>query len=58
MPFLVLTDIAAGKIAQAIERRRHSYTFPWPMACLVPLLPFILGAILGRLTPPERPSSV
>jgi len=58
MPFLVPTDIAAGKIAQAIERRRRSYTFPWPMACLAHLLPFIPGAILGRLTPPERPSSV
>jgi NADP-dependent 3-hydroxy acid dehydrogenase YdfG len=58
MPFLVPTDIAAGKIARAIQRRRRSYTFPWPMACLAHLLPFIPGAILGRLTPPARPSSV
>ena len=34
MPFLVPTDIAADKIARAIQRRRRSYTFPWPMACL------------------------
>ena len=58
MPFLVPTDIAAGKIARAIQRRRRSYTFPWPMACLAHLLPFLPGAILGRLTPPGRPSSV
>ena len=58
MPFLVPTDIAAGKIARAIQRRQRSYTFPWPMACLAHLLPFIPGAILGRLTPPGRPSSV
>ena len=37
MPFLVPTDIAAGKIARAIRRRRRSYTFPWPMACLAHL---------------------
>jgi short-subunit dehydrogenase len=58
MPFLVPTDIAAAKIAQAIQRRRRSYTFPWPMACLAHLLPFIPGVILRRLTPPGRPSSV
>jgi NADP-dependent 3-hydroxy acid dehydrogenase YdfG len=55
MPFLVPTDVAAGKIARAIRRRRRSYTFPWPMACLAHLLPLIPGAILGRLTPPGEP---
>ena len=58
MPFLVPTDVAAGKIARAIQRRRRSYTFPWPMACLAHLLPFIPGAILGRLTPPGQPPIV
>ncbi len=58
MPFLVPTDIAAGKIARAIQRRRRNYTFPWPMACLAHLLPFIPGTILGRLTPPGTPSSL
>jgi NADP-dependent 3-hydroxy acid dehydrogenase YdfG len=49
MPFLLPTEVAAGKIARAIERRRRSYTFPWPMALAARLLPFIPGAILGRL---------
>jgi len=54
MPFLLPTMVAAGKIARAIQRQRHSYTFPWPMALLAHLLPFIPGAILGRIVPPER----
>jgi len=57
MPFLLPTDVAARKIARAIERRRRSYTFPWPMAIAARLLPCIPGAILGRITPPgKRPS--
>jgi short-subunit dehydrogenase len=54
MPFLLPTDVAARKIARAIQRRRRSYTFPWPMAIAAHLLPFIPGAILGRVTPPEK----
>lgn len=54
MPFLLSTEVAAGKIARAIQRRRRSYTFPWPMAIAAHLLPFIPSAILGRMTPPEK----
>ena len=57
MPFLLPTDVAAGKIARAIQRQQRSYIFPWPMAIVAHLLPFIPSAILGRITPPEkRPS--
>jgi len=54
MPFLLPADVAARKIARAIQRRRRSYTFPWPMAVTAHLLPFIPGAILGRVVPPEK----
>jgi len=54
MPFLLPTDVAARKIARAIQRRRRSYTFPWPMAIAAHLLPFIPSAILGRVTPPDK----
>ena len=54
MPFLLPADVAARKIARAIQRRRRSYTFPWPMAIVAHLLPFIPGAILGRVVPPEK----
>ena len=55
MPFLVQTDVAARKIAGAIRRQRRSYTFPWPMAILARVLPYIPGALLRRLRNPSAP---
>ena len=55
MPFLLPTDIAARKIARAIQRRRRRYTFPWPMALAAHLLPCVPGALLGRLEPRQKP---
>jgi short-subunit dehydrogenase len=49
MPFLQPADVAARKIARAIARRRRVYTFPWPMAVVARLLPYIPGAILHRI---------
>lgn len=57
MPFLLPTEVAARKIARAIQRRRRSYTFPWPMALAARLLPFVPGALLGRMAPRQRRSS-
>lgn len=54
MPFLLPTDVAARKIARAIQRRRRTYTFPWPMAIVAHLLPFIPSTLLGRITPPAK----
>ena len=53
MPFLLPTDVAAVKIARAIKRRRRVYTFPWQMAILARLLPYI-PAFLLRLGVPNR----
>ena len=35
MPFLLELDDAVKKIAQAIERRKKSYAFPWQLATIV-----------------------
>jgi short-subunit dehydrogenase len=32
MPFLMQPDVAARKIAHAIDRRKRFYVLPWPMA--------------------------
>src|SRR5207248_318138 len=41
MPFLVAPDKAARLIARAIERRKRSYVFPWPMAIVGGALRFM-----------------
>lgn len=46
MPFLMQTEVAARKIARAIERKRRVYTFPWQMAIIARLLPYIPGAFM------------
>jgi short-subunit dehydrogenase len=51
MPFLLQTDEAARRIARAIARQRRVYTFPWPMAIVARLLPYIPGALLVRAAP-------
>lgn len=51
MPFLVQTDTAARLIAAAIARKRRVYTFPWPMAIIARVLPYIPGVVLGRAKP-------
>jgi len=51
MPFLLPTDVAVRKIARAIQKKRRVYTFPWQMAILARLLPYIPGALMRRATP-------
>jgi short-subunit dehydrogenase len=51
MPFLLPTDAAAGKIVRAIARQRRVYTFPWQMAIIARLLPYIPGTLLQRAKP-------
>lgn len=53
MPFLLSTEAAVHKMANAIRQQRRSYTFPWPMALVAHLLPYIPSSILGRLKPPS-----
>ena len=51
MPFLLRTDVAAQKIARAIRKRRRVYTFPWQMAIVARLMPYIPGAFMRRAAP-------
>jgi short-subunit dehydrogenase len=44
MPFLLGADVAARRIARAIERRQRFYVLPWPMA--------IAGAVLRVMPRP------
>jgi short-subunit dehydrogenase len=53
MPFLLQTDAAARRIGRAITRRQRVYTFPWPIAIVARLLPFVPGALLTRAAPPR-----
>lgn len=57
MPFLLQTDVAARKIARAICNKRRVYTFPWQMAILARLLPYVPGAILRHAAPDREPAS-
>ncbi len=54
LPFLLPTDDAVQRIARAIAQKRRNYTFPWPMAIIGHLLPYLPGWILGRLRPPGQ----
>jgi short-subunit dehydrogenase len=51
MLFLLQTDEAVRRMARAIQRQRRVYTFPWPMAIVTRLLPYLPGAILCRTSP-------
>lgn len=51
MPFLLQTDVAARRMARAIQRRRRVYTFPWPMAIVARLLPYIPAVVLCWASP-------
>jgi hypothetical protein len=51
MPFLLPTDVAARKIARAIRKQRRVCTFPWQMAILAHLLPYIPGVLMRRAAP-------
>ncbi len=51
MPFLMPADVAARRIAGAIARKRHVYTFPWPMAVIARFLSLMPGSIIARKHP-------
>jgi NADP-dependent 3-hydroxy acid dehydrogenase YdfG len=51
MPFLLPTEEAARKIARAIQKKRRVYTFPWQMAIIAYLLPYIPGVLMRRAAP-------
>ena len=59
MPFIMETDRAAARIADAIEKRRGELVMPWQIMLikqiLVRLLPVgVLERVLPRANPPSR----
>ncbi len=51
MPFLLQTDDAVRKIVRAIGQKRRVYTFPWQMAIIAALLPYVPGGVMRRAAP-------
>lgn len=49
MPFLMELDDAIAKIVRAIETRRKSYAFPWPLASLARLALLMPTAMYDRI---------
>jgi hypothetical protein len=49
MPFLLMPDVAARRIARAIERRRSFYVLPWPMALIGRALRLMPRALFDRV---------
>ena len=49
MPFLLQPDVAARKIARAIESRRRFYVLPWQMAVVGRLLRCLPRALYDRV---------
>jgi short-subunit dehydrogenase len=48
MPFLMSADVAARKMAQAIDRKRRRYVLPWQMAVVAQVLRLMPAAIFDR----------
>ncbi len=51
MPFLLPTDVAVQKIVRAIRKKRRVYTFPWQMAIVARLMPYIPGVLMRHFAP-------
>jgi short-subunit dehydrogenase len=51
MPFLLPAEEAARKIARAIQKKRRVYTFPWQMAIIAYLLPYMPSVLIRRAAP-------
>ncbi len=49
LPFLMQTEVAAQKIARAIQKKQCVYTFPWQMAIIARLLPYVPGSLMRRI---------
>lgn len=51
LPFLLEADDAAKRMRRAIERRKKTYTLPWQMRALRPLLVHVPEWLLRRVVP-------
>jgi short-subunit dehydrogenase len=55
MPFAIDTDEAVALMHRAIERRDDTFTFPWQMRLISPVLRHAPEWLVRRLAPPPRP---
>ncbi len=55
MPFAIDTDEAVSLMSRAIERKDGTFTFPWQMRLLSPVLKHSPEWLIRRLAPPARP---
>jgi short-subunit dehydrogenase len=55
LPFAIDTDKAVALMSRAIERHDNTFTFPWQMRLLTPVLRNAPEWLLRRIAPPPRP---
>jgi short-subunit dehydrogenase len=54
LPFAISRDEAVTQMVRAIERRAHTFTFPWQMRALRHVLKLAPEALVLKLAPPGR----
>jgi short-subunit dehydrogenase len=55
MPFVIELDQAVALVSRAIARRERTYTFPWQLRWLRPVLRNAPEWFIRRIAPPPRP---
>jgi short-subunit dehydrogenase len=55
LPFVISRDEAVTQMAGAIERHAKTFTFPWQVRVLSPLLKVAPEGMVRRMSPPARP---
>ena len=55
MPFAIDTDEAVALMTHAIEQQRGTFTFPWQMRLMSPILRNSPEWLIRRIAPPGRP---
>jgi short-subunit dehydrogenase len=55
LPFAIDTDEAVGLMSRAIERKEGTFTFPWQMRLMSPILRHSPEWLIRRIAPPPRP---
>ncbi len=57
MPFVIDLDTAVALMSRAIVRRRRTFTFPWQLRLMRPILRNAPEWLIRRIAPPPRPKS-
>jgi hypothetical protein len=57
LPFAIDTDEAVAQMVRGIERQEGTFTFPWQMRLLSPVLRHSPEWLVRRIAPPPRPEN-